>query len=425
MMCRSCLLVASLWPLPASSVVAVFDDATFPPFSTFAEIRGRSYARGAEEEYELRRSYYEQHAAKARLQNLRGPGRSWTAGVNDLWDWSDFELARLRGYDGDVRPERSAGGRLVRRPRATDFLAIDKKRRSANETHWPPWPISSPESLPPKKDYLQLHSLQRIHSQGGCGSCWAIAASTVLQAHVELHNSGASPRTFSAQHLVSCVPNPRECGGQGGCRGATIELALDWVLKHGCAEEHEVPYVAETGQCGNPSGGQTASMQGGDSSLVQPSSSSSSSASAAVGGAGAAFGMRAWERLPENRYEPLLKAVVEYGPVGVSVAATGWSIYSNGIFDSCPLDAIVDHAVVLVGYGVTDKPQGYWLIQNSWGSHWGEGGRIRLLRRDNDEAICGVDTKPELGSGCKGGLPQVQVCGMCGILYDSALPYFQ
>ncbi len=42
---------------------------------------------------------------------------------------------------------------------------------------------------------------------------------------------------------------------------------------------------------------------------------------------------------------------------------------------------IVNHAVTMVGYGtVTDNKDcvGYWLIKNSWGPNWGDGGFFKL-----------------------------------------------
>jgi len=137
------------------------------------------------------------------------------------------------------------------------------------------------------------------------------------------------------------------------------------------------------------------------------------------------YGMKAWERLPENAYEPLLQALFERGPVAVSVGAGPWNSYVSGIFDNCSKDAVVDHAVTLIGYG-EDAALGhkFWLVQNSWGSDWGEGGRIRLLRRDDEQEQCGTDRQPEMGTGCAGGPTDVKVCGMCGILYDSVVPHF-
>jgi len=353
----------------------------FPSFAAFVQSYGRSY-RPDSPEWQERHSIYQRSVAYALLQNSR-PNALWRAGVNEFSDWTEAEQLALRGWSRGARPERSSGGSLTQ---VTQRSFLD--RRLANG--------SAP--LPAAKSWQNLYAASAVRNQGACGSCWAIASATTLQAHTEVHTPEA--RTFSPQQLVSCVPNPQQCGGNGGCTGATVELAMEWVMQHGLATEYQVPYHGEEGQCPE----NATLLVGGGGGLRQGQAVPQNKA--------LAFGMHGWERLPENQYEPLLRAVVERGPVAVSVAAAAWAPYAGGIFDGCVKDAIIDHAVVLFGFG-QDAGKKFWLLQNSWGKYWGEDGMIRMLRHDNSSAWCGIDRKPELGTGCK-----------CGVLYDSVVPHF-
>ena len=58
--------------------------------------------------------------------------------------------------------------------------------------------------------------------------------------------------------------------------------------------------------------------------------------------------------------------MLQDGPVAIAVAASDWEGYSQGVL-GCSYFSQVDHAALLVGY-----TSSYWIIKNSWGSHWGE-----------------------------------------------------
>jgi len=378
-------MVATFFKAATFATVAFAQE--LPTFESFLELHGRTYQEGSAE-FAERKALYQQRKADSELHNS-APERMWTAGVNKLWDWTEAELKTLRGWDGSMTAD---GGSARNVRKHATFL-----QQGAD--------------LPTEKMWTSLETGQHIRNQGDCGSCWAIAASTVLMGHAEIYTGKA--RTFSAEQIVHCTPNPGHCGGDGGCKGATAELAMDFVLKNGCPEASEVPYTASDGACSIP--GETATKTMSLALLDETAATG-----AATGGG--AFGMVGWETLPKNQYEPLLRALAEQGPVAVSVAADAWFNYDHGVFNGCGKDSVIDHAVTAMGYG-EENGQKYWTIQNSWGPEWGEKGTIRLERHENGD-YCGMNNDPQKGVACQGETAPVPVCGMCGVLFDSVVPHF-
>lgn len=247
----------------------------------------------------------------------------------------------------------------------------------------------------------------------------------MLRGHAELYQKD---RYCSVEQIVSCTPNPQHCGGDGGCKGATAELGIDYVAQNGCVANSDWGYKAsvETKRCPQA---ETSFAE----SIADASRSSYDSALDGLERArGLSFGLKGYTKLPENQLSPVMIALVQKGPVAVSVSVgSQWHMYHSGIMSGCPKDAIINHAVTLVGFGIgtqgSEQGKNYWQIQNSWGPDWGEGGFVRMSRGSNKEeaSYCGVDSKPEQGSGCHGGPSKVTICGTCGILYDTVVPDFQ
>ena len=50
---------------------------------------------------------------------------------------------------------------------------------------------------------------------------------------------------------------------------------------------------------------------------------------------------------------------------------------------SAHTSAEIDHDVEVAGWGTTPSGLPYWIIRNSWGTYWGEGGWFKLLRGSN------------------------------------------
>ena len=307
---------------------------------------------------------------------------------------------------------------------SAESVAVTQRRQLKENL---PIEISPVSSLPDSVDWRTKGVTTPVKSQGRCGSCWAFATTAMLESHVAL--ASGVLYSLSTQELVSCMSNPRKCGGDGGCMGATAELAMDFIQNHGVVQEWEFGYQSYHGEKVNCTLKQT-------SPPARRLRNSQNKTGTIPYYVGSVASITTWVSLPRNDYTTLMNAVAKMGPVAVSVAASSWGLYKQGVFDA-PLNTTrqtnVNHLVVVEGYG-TDTETGvdYWLVRNSWGPTWGEGGYIRLKRMDpatDPDAACGMDTTPADGVACtiddKGNpiVPQPEkICGTSGVLYDTSIP---
>lgn len=352
-------------------------------FDEFVRAFGRTYG---EVEHARRARIFEDSLVRIHAVNSRS-NRSWIAGVHPFMDWTDFERsARLHGYDAFSSSRASAstspfvGLQASLRASAVAADAADGGRRVYGDGD-----DAFEAAAPPVRDQNQF---------GHCASCWAFAAVEALEARLTRQRVPAvqQPR-LSVQALLDCMPRQESC--RGGCQGATPELAFDFIRDVGIPLEANLPY--------SPHAAGVCSLEPYPLDWVR-------------------VRLSGWRTLPRNQAQSLMRALVEDGPAVVTADAHEWYPYKSGVFDSCPRDATPNHSLLARGYGV-DARRKYWLLQNSWGSRWGEHGAIRLLRHDDEHSWCGTDSRTQEGVECNNHEHRnVTVCGMCGLLYDPIAP---
>lgn len=326
-----------------------------------------------EAEHKERRALFE--ASRARVIAHNSQTSLWKMGINRFSDQTPAEKEAMsnKGYygvkaaKGGVRSLRGVvkGAGALQLPHAIDF-------RTANP------PI-----------------LTAVKDQGECGSCWAHASVETMESHYAIATGNLF--VLSQQQVTSCTQNPNECGGKGGCYGATHELAYDYVTSAGgIVQEWDFPYQSYWGN--------------------SPACSYKNYSDAFFDGY---IAVKSNDIL--GMYEHL-----QHGPMSIMVDASAWSEYSSGIFNGCNYanNISLNHGVQLVGYGV-DKSTAtnYWIVRNSWDPSWGEAGFIRVWRApDPQSEQCGWNVDPQNGSACKGQTAPEWACGMCGIGFDATYP---
>jgi len=83
----------------------------------------------------------------------------------------------------------------------------------------------------------------------------------------------------------------------------------------------------------------------------------------------------------------MMQEIYQRGPIACGVAVpAAMENYTSGIFHDKTGDTDIVHDISVVGYGVEDGTK-FWVVRNSWGSHWGEQGFMRIVRGINNIAI--------------------------------------
>ena len=63
----------------------------------------------------------------------------------------------------------------------------------------------------------------------------------------------------------------------------------------------------------------------------------------------------------------------------------------DGVFENDDCDHEYNHAVLITGWGI-DEDSGleYWIIKNSWGTTWADGGYLKLRRNAGGRGMCRI-----------------------------------
>jgi cathepsin B len=230
---------------------------------------------------------------------------------------------------------------------------------------------------PPTSNELQMEKylfsdkypncVRPVQNQGNCSSSFAFAIAGVYTDRFCVANEGTKTFTASPQHALAC-----DKVGSKGCLGGYLVGSLDLGRVAGFVNDECLPY--------NPSAADTCDAK----SLKSCKRSFVTDYCVAEG------------------VNEIKNQISSGGPVAALVQVTReFLIYKGGVYDETLSDYKLDglQAVKIVGWDEDTNGQEYWIIENSWGSDWGENGfakiKMNVLDAMIDKFAVGCNTNSE------------------------------
>jgi C1A family cysteine protease len=296
-------------------------------FRDFIRKYGKQYS--SQEEYNARFATFKETLAFIEKHNA-DTTKTHKVGLNHFADMTHDEFSTL------ITPK-------VNRP----------ADNGADYTH-----VHSGAKLPASLDWRQAGAVTPVKDQGVCGSCYTFGSTGALEGANKIAHGNLI--SLSEQQLVDCSWSDL---GVAGCNGGFASIVYQWIIDNGgIATEASYPYLMQDGFC-----------------------------KAGVKNSGVA--VKAYVNVTTGE-EDLLDAVA-LGPVAVAIDASHpeFRYYTSGVYyqPNCGNTTNdLDHEVLAIGYG-TYNGQDYWLVKNSWSTHWGNEGYVMMSR--NRENNCGIATQ--------------------------------
>ena len=197
------------------------------------------------------------------------------------------------------------------------------------------------ENLPPSFDWRDTDNVTPVKEQSPCQLCWAFAALAEFESKI-LINEGLA-YDFSEQNLASCDYFTFSGNAQSCSTGGTYFRSTNFLTQRGSSLESCAPFL---GMDGVPCEETCEIIKNVDG----------------------------WKFIA-NDVDTIKTVLYKYGPVATSIDAAddAFRAYTGGVYEHYNA-AMVNHAVLIVGWDDNLGPEGAWIVKNSWGTDWGMDG---------------------------------------------------
>lgn len=333
--------------LRATEGDAILESETLKLFDAWVATHSKEYTTEEEKKRRLK-TWYKNHE-RIEAHNNRTPKPNFTLGHNAFSDLTLDEFAE-RFRLGEHSSTSAEASKKTTQNLLNDGAMIQTARLLEEDRL----------ELPDYVNWISQGGVTPVKNQGACGSCWAFSTTGALEGAKFIKTGELVD--LSEQNLLDCDHKDL------GCRGGLMDNAFKFDEKTGglCSEE-DYPYEAKQGSVCNP-----------NNCTDVPGTIVST-----------------FYDVPPGKPKALLAALAMQ-PISVAIQANQFvfQFYKGGVLDddSCGKAGQLDHGVLAVGYGSdieTNEP--YFIVKNSWGDSWGEGGYVRFSRKSkNDYGMCAI-----------------------------------
>lgn len=283
-------------------------------------------------------------------------GLSWTAGETSVSYLSPTEWKRRLGV-------------LVTEAELVEMAAATKQQAEAEQQAFK---LASPVGAPAAIDWRSVGGqsyVTPVKNQGGCGSCVSFGTCATVESMIRIKAQDPGRNVDLSEAFMQF------CGG-GSCSGWGLTSGLAFAQSTGVTDEACFPYQDHDMPCTNR-------CSNWQSRLTK------------------ILGYTGYSTMAARK-----NALATIGPlVGGMAVFEDFRHYSSGIYVKTAGSPLAGyHCISVVGY---DDNQQCWLVKNSWGTNWGEGGYIKIRYGQPDLLIdsdwqfysCDPDVQPVRGCG--------------------------
>lgn len=247
------------------------------------------------------------------------------------------------------------------------------------------------------------HQLNQ-HIPQYCGSCWAHAALSSLADRIKIaRNCEGDDINLSIQFVLNCGHHVA-----GSCHGGSHTGTYQFIHDNGFVPYDTCqPYIAcssnsEEGFCEHVDTTcsaintcrtcSTFSARGGTCTALDVFPNATVAEYGQIGDA--EYGDTNTSKDADDEGDVVMqikKEIRTRGPVSASVQSKPLHDFMGGeIFDDDDASRKHTHVVSIVGWGKDEDDVEYWIVRNSWGAYWAEGGFVRVATGKN---ILGIEAK--------------------------------